>query len=133
MSEGKTLKTCETSSCETTEATQREQLRRPRVRVVENQESYVLLADMPGVDDGNAEVTFEKNVLNIRGVATPFEKQGFEKVYSETSRDVFERSFTIPEDIDRENVEATLKNGVLTLTIPKAKEALPTKVVVKAG
>lgn len=135
MSETNTLRKSETQCCETSkcDTPKRQHIRRPYVRVIENDEAYLLSADLPGVDENGVEVTFEKDTLHLRGEVKSFEPEGFRKVYSERVAEVFERSFTVPNDIDRDAVEATLVNGVLTLQISKAKEAMPKKVTVKAG
>jgi HSP20 family molecular chaperone IbpA len=78
-------------------------------------------------------VTLEKNVLTVRGdVATPT-CEGHRLTYAEWESGDFERSFALSEGVDRDGISATVRNGVLRLTLPKAREALARKIPVKAG
>ncbi|MDR1612999.1 MAG: Hsp20/alpha crystallin family protein [Planctomycetota bacterium] len=95
----------------------------PPVDIVDNGKQTVLIADMPGVDQDSIEVMIEKNVLTIKGKPQPIEFQGLQLVYSEYAEGDFERSFTVTEDVDRDNITANIKEGVLTVVIPKARPA----------
>lgn len=92
----------------------------PAVDVVDNGEESVLYADMPGVDESNIEITLEKNILTIKGKPEAQEFAGKENVYSEYGFGDFERSFTLSEAVDREKISAGIKDGVLTIKLPKA-------------
>ena len=117
----------------TAEPTSSRTLLRPAVEIIDSENEIQLVAEMPGVDEQDADVTLERNVLTIRGKSRPVEPEGFELVYSEYTPADFERSFTLSEEIDREKIEATVKNGVLTLRLPKIKEAQTRKIGIKAG
>ncbi len=106
---------------------------RPSVDIVDAKDSILLVADMPGVDEENVDVSLEKNVLTIRGNVTPPQFEGYTNSYSEYRVGDFERVFTISSEIDRDGIEATLKNGVLRVTLPKAPQETTHKVVVQAG
>lgn len=111
------------SEAKTPEGTQRLENRRvymPAVDVIENEKESVLFADMPGVDQSNIDITIEKNVLTIKGKPTYPEFSGYEPVYSEYGIGDFERSFTLSDAVDKDNISATVKDGVLTLRLPKA-------------
>ena len=100
--------------------------------IIDTKESVILYADMPGVDEGSVDVTIDKNVLNISGVVKPPEFEGRSIAYAEYDTGDYDRSFTISDDIDREKVEALVKNGVLRLVLHKAPEAAVKKITVRA-
>ncbi|MFA6110430.1 MAG: Hsp20/alpha crystallin family protein [Candidatus Latescibacterota bacterium] len=105
----------------------------PRADVYETSDAIVVVADMPGVDENGVNLTLEKNVLTIRGdVATP-QRDGQRLTYTEWEDGDYERSFVLSEGVDRDGIGATVKNGVLRLTLPKAREAMARKIPVKAG
>lgn len=104
----------------------------PKVDIIDTKEAVVLYADMPGVDENSVDVTIEKNVLNISGTVKKPEFEGMSIAYAEYDVGDYDRSFTISDDIDRENVEALVKNGVLKLILHKAPEATVRKITVRA-
>lgn len=106
---------------------------RPPVDIIDSKDSILLVADMPGVEEGNADVSLEKNVLTIRGSVTPPSFEGYASGYAEYRVGDFERVFTISSEIDHDGIEATLKSGVLRVTLPKAKQQTTHKVAVQAG
>ncbi|MGK0184623.1 MAG: HSP20 family protein [Verrucomicrobiales bacterium] len=98
----------------------------PAVDVRENENGYVVLADLPRVDKGNVTVTFSDRVLSIEGERKAEEKPEGTKVHLvERSYGSFTRSFRMPEDADGEAVKATFKDGVLTVQVPKREETKP--------
>jgi HSP20 family molecular chaperone IbpA len=104
----------------------------PKVDIIDTKAAVVLYADMPGVDEGSVDVTIEKNVLTISGAVRPPEFKGRSIAYAEYDVGDYDRSFTISDDIDREKVEALVKNGVLKLVLHKAPEAAVKKITVRA-
>jgi HSP20 family molecular chaperone IbpA len=105
----------------------------PSVDILETPENIVVIADMPGVDGDDVEVTLDKGVLTISGAVGSSAPEGFQLAYREYEPRDFQRSFTVPDAIDQEHVAAEVRNGVLTLTLPKAKEAKPRRIQVKAS
>ena len=103
----------------------------PKVDIIDTKEAVVMYADMPGVDQNSLDVTIDKNVLTISGVVNPPEFQGRSIAYAEYDVGDYDRSFTISDDIDREKVEAIVKNGVLKLVLRKAPEAAVKKITVR--
>lgn len=103
----------------------------PRADIYETKDALVVLADMPGVDEHAVDISLEKDELSVRGsVKVPsFDNQRL--THEEYAVGDFARSFTIGNDIDRANISATLKNGVLKLVLPKAQKALAQKIAVK--
>jgi HSP20 family molecular chaperone IbpA len=104
----------------------------PKVDIVEAKDAVIMYADMPGVDEASVDVTIEKNVLTISGSVKPPEFKGMSIAYAEYDVGDYDRSFTISDDIDREQVEAVVKNGVLKLVLTKAPEAAVRKITVRA-
>lgn len=105
----------------------------PRADIIENEHEFVVIADIPGADDRSVEITLERNVLTLR--ATPPEEQpeGYSLAYSEYAVGDFERSFVLSDQIERDGIQAKVKDGVLRLHLPKSKAAKAQKITVKAG
>ena len=103
----------------------------PRVDIYETDENIVVVADMPGVDESSVDITLEKNVLTINGYVEPVQPENYSLAYAEYRVGDYERSFTLSNEIDQDNIEATLKDGVLTLTMPKVGPTTK-KIAVKA-
>lgn len=105
----------------------------PAIDILEQGEALILRADIPGVEENSTDVTLENGVLTIRAQVAE-EK---EEVQGEWLREFvpgdYERSFTISDDIDQEHIEARVKEGVLTLRLPKAAPARPRKIQVNKG
>jgi HSP20 family protein len=104
----------------------------PRADIYETPEAIVVLADMPGVDEKNIDITLEKNVLTITGKVEQFKPEGYELAYAEYDIGDYQRSFTLSNEIDQNEIEAVMKNGVLKLTLPKAAPARARKITVKS-
>ncbi len=105
----------------------------PDVDIMERSDNIVVVADMPGVDESSVDVTLEKNVLTIYGKVEPEIPDKHQLAYREYGVGDYQRSFTVSDEIDRDKIQATVKNGVLRLILPKAKTARTTKISVKAG
>ncbi|WP_353646609.1 Hsp20/alpha crystallin family protein [Mesorhizobium sp. WSM2239] len=103
----------------------------PRTDIFETQDNVVLLVDMPGVAPDGVDITLEKRTLAIRGYAADQQHQNYRQVYAEYSAGDYERVFALSEDIDRDGIEASQKNGVLRLVLPKAAPAKARKIQLK--
>jgi HSP20 family molecular chaperone IbpA len=104
----------------------------PRADVYETQESIVVLADMPGVNENSIDITLEKNVLTIHGFTAPQAETGLRLLYCECPEGNYRRVFLLSEEVDRESIQASVKNGVLKLVLPKSAKARARKIPVKA-
>lgn len=93
----------------------------PRASIYEVDDEITILVDMPGVKAENIDITMEKNELKINGMVSHDTPEGYSLVYREYSIGDYERSFVLPSDIDREQVKATVKDGVLKLTLVRAE------------
>ncbi len=96
----------------------------PAVDVVETDKSYEIMAELPGMDEKNIEVKLSNGSLTIRGEKQE-DKEEKKKDYFVQERRFgsFERTFGLPEGVDREKIEASFKKGVLTVKMPKTPEA----------
>jgi HSP20 family protein len=108
-------------------------VRVPAVSVRETDQAIVLVADLPGVSLDQVEITIDQDVLTLRGTVAPVAHDGFRLLHREYADAGFVRSFTVPEGIDRQQVAAVVKNGVLTLTLPKQQAAQPRRIAVQTG
>ena len=109
---------------------------RPAVDIHERAEAYEIHAELPGVTTENVNINVEKNVLVIEAtrsetVDTTDEKTGFRHV--ERARGTFRRSFTLPETVDAEHIDAKLADGVLRVTLPKRDAPSARKIAVNAA
>jgi len=105
----------------------------PRTDIYERDDALVLVADMPGVDEKTIDINVDRRVLTITGRVATEQVENYRLTYAEYETGDFERSFTLTEEVDVEKIEATVKNGVLRLVLPKSEEAKPRKSTVKAG
>jgi HSP20 family protein len=96
----------------------------PRVDVVENKENFVVRAELPGMKKDEVKLTLENNVLTLSGEKRHEEKRDEDNYHlQETRYGKFERSFRLTDNVDRSNIAADYKDGVLTITLPKTKES----------
>jgi HSP20 family protein len=105
----------------------------PDVDITENSESIVLMADMAGVSAEGLNVSLENNVLTIEGSATLPALGKHRLAHAEFGTGEFRRAFTISNEIDRNAITASVKNGVLRLELPKATEARVRSIKVEAA
>ncbi len=105
----------------------------PRVDICETKDAIVLLADMPGVDEKSVDITLEKNVLTLSGKVEPVAHEGYRAAYAGYEAGDYERAFTLSDEIDRDKIEASVKDGVLKLTLPKAEPVKLRKISVKSA
>lgn len=105
----------------------------PPADIYETKDSIVVLTEMPGVSSDGVDISLERRVLMIRGRSTGNEHRGYQQVYGEYSDGDYERVFTLSENIDRDRIEATLKDGVLQLVLPKAEAAKARKIELKSS
>src|SRR3954463_2917916 len=107
----------------------------PALDIVEKRDAYVVVAELPGVSQNNVELSFEQNVLTIRGQKNPSldpSQDGELRVYTaERVSGAFERAIRLPEFVDSEKIGAELRDGLLTITVPKATAAQPRKIEIK--
>lgn len=105
----------------------------PAVDVFEDASGITLLADMPGVPRELLELKIDGDALLIEGGVQALTPEGLEAVYAEVRVPRYRRSFTLSHELDTARIEANLKDGVLTLRIPKQAHAQPRRIAVSAG
>lgn len=104
----------------------------PRADIYETNDAIIVVTDMPGVDENAINIALENDVLTINGYVEPEYPEGYSLAYAEYRVGDYQRSFTVSSKIDQSKIEATLKDGVLRLRLPKA-EPTSRKITVKAG
>ena len=105
----------------------------PAVDVFEDASGITLLADMPGVAKDRLELRVEGDTLSIEGKVQPSTPDGLEALYAEVRVPRFRRTFTLSRELDSAHIDANLKDGVLTLRIPKQAYAQPRRIEVRTG
>jgi len=105
----------------------------PLTDIVETRDDIWVYADMPGVDEKNLGVTVENDLLTIEACVRSEVPSEFELVYGEYGVGDYLRTFTLSDSIDRSKIEASIRNGVLKLRLPKAEPAKAKKIEVKSG
>jgi len=116
-----------------TEAKQAEEVVRPRVDICEDAKGITLQADMPGVPKEGLDIHVDKESLSIEGKASIETPKDMEVLYADVSVTWYQRSFSLSSELDASRIDAALKDGVLTLHIPKREEHKPRKIEVRAG
>ena len=104
----------------------------PAVDVREDKEAYHIEAELPGFKPEHVDVNVDNGVLTVTAERR-FEKRDEEKGYQRIERryGTFRRSFTLPDSVNAEQIDATLQEGVLTVRIPKRENAVPRRIQVK--
>ncbi len=104
----------------------------PAVDISEHDGEYVVKVELPGVAKDDVKLTLESNILTIRGEKKQ-EKESKEENYHRIERSYgsFQRSFTLPTTVKGDKIDAVYKDGILTVSLPKAEEAKPKQIEVK--
>lgn len=102
----------------------------PDTDIYETDEALVVVMDMPGVEKKNIDIKVENNVLSVEGQIDFAKYENLKPVYTEYNVGHFSRSFSISRDIDSAGISAKIEDGVLTLRLPRAKEAAPRRIEV---
>jgi len=105
----------------------------PAVDIAESESGITLFADMPGVSKERLTIKVEGDNLMIEGQAQIDVPENIELLHSEVRSPYFRRAFTLSRDLDPAKIEATLRNGVLQMHIPKSEEARPKRIEVKVA
>lgn len=122
----------ETTLVETTDATQRQDKGyRPQVDIYETEDQFVVVADVSGASDEDIELSIEKDVLILHAKVAEPQFEGYESRWRGYGVGDWKRSFRLTEAVDREGIDAAVKDGVLRIAFPKAKEALKQSIPVK--
>ena len=127
----KQLQKQESTDLQSVERTRSGKVFLPAVDIFETKNEMKLLADMPGVDQKSINITVDKNVLLIEANVDATPDEEFKLEYREYETGDYQRSFTLSDNVDKDNISAKYVNGVLELVLPKVEEAKPKKIEVK--
>ena len=105
----------------------------PAVDITESESGITLLADMPGVSKDRLTIKVEGDNLLVEGRAQIDVPENIELLHREVRSPFFRRSFSLSRDLEPGRIEATLRNGVLQMHIPKSEEARPKRIEVKVA
>jgi HSP20 family protein len=119
---------------ESTEVQKREPelVLRPPVDIFEDAEGITVLADMPGVSRDRLNIEVDKDMLLVEGDAKISMPEGMEALYADVRSTRYRRSFALSSELQTDAVDASLKDGVLSIRIPKRAELRPRKIEVRA-
>lgn len=106
---------------------------RPAVDIFENEHSINLVANLPGVAEDGLNLEIDDKTLTIRGEIAIDMPAAMESVHAEVRSTHYQRAFSLSSELDTTGIEASLKDGVLAITIPKREEVLPRKIEITAG
>lgn len=109
----------------------------PALEVAERADAYLVAVELPGVREDQVELSFENNVLTLRGTKESrfdVQKEGELRVHvAERQSGSFERSVRLPEFVEGDRIEARFADGVLDIVIPKSRAAQPRKIRIGGG
>jgi HSP20 family molecular chaperone IbpA len=103
----------------------------PNADIYEDADALTVILEMPGVDKSNVEVSVHDGVLNVAGRLDFAKYQGMQPLYTEYNIGHYSRSFTLSNKIDQNKIAAEMRDGVLSLKLPKLAEAKPKTIQVK--
>lgn len=106
---------------------------RPAVDVFENDHSISLFADLPGVSEEGLNLEVDDRTLTIQGDIRIDMPVGIQSLHADVRSTRYQRAFTLSNELDTSKIEASLKDGVLAVTIPKREEVRPRKIEITAG
>jgi HSP20 family protein len=102
----------------------------PHTDIHETDKAVIVSMEVPGVDRNAIDLQLEKGVLTVKGTIDPQKYESLRPIYSEYNVGNFVRTFTVSPKIDASGISATVADGVLTIELPKAKEALARRIAV---
>jgi len=103
----------------------------PKICFYEDSDNFGILAEVPGIAKEDLHLRIQGNYLEISGTRDSDAPEGYKIHRTERGSVSFSRSLTLPADVDAAKVDATLKNGILYLTLPKTETAKTTKILIK--
>lgn len=104
----------------------------PAVDIVEQENEYVVKMELPGVNKDEVKISLESNILTIKGEKKQEKEEQSKNLHRiERSYGSFQRSFTLPTTVKSDKIDAVFKDGVLSVSLPKAEEAKPKQIEVK--
>lgn len=104
----------------------------PPVDIIEDGEGITLRADLPGVSREQLSIGVDGDTLTVEATVSLGESASVQPVYAEVRTAQYKRSFVLSRDLDTEKINASIRNGVLTLQVPKREQAKPRRIEIKA-
>lgn len=105
----------------------------PPVDVIEDEAGITVTADLPGVAKENLAIRVDGDMMTLEAPVSLGESRNMEAVYAEIRAAQYKRSFTLSRELDTAKIDASLKDGVLKLYVPKVEQARPRRIEVKSG
>jgi len=105
----------------------------PNADIFDTEDALTVVLEMPGVDRDNINISIENGVLTVEGKINFAQYEGLQPVYSEYNVGPYRRSFRISSRIDQDKISAEMRDGVITLMLPKAEEAKPRRIEVRTA
>ena len=131
MTETKDVTTQEAKAVQ--EAREQERAIRPAVDIFEDDTGITVHADMPGVSKDRLDIRVNSDSLSISGdISIPL-PEDMDALYADVRANRYQQSFSLSRELDTDNIDANLKDGILTLRIPKREEHKPRKIEVHTG
>lgn len=103
----------------------------PLTDIFEREECLYVTCDMPGVEEKNLDISLENDTLTLTGIQEAPSETGMEILEKGFVSGIYQRVFTLPDEIDRERIKASLKNGVLRLELPKSEKSKSRKIQIQ--
>jgi HSP20 family protein len=103
----------------------------PAADIFEGENDLTVILEMPGVEKNNVDIHVENGVLNVEGRLDLTKYRGLQPLYTEYNIGHYSRSFRLSSKIDQTKIAAEMKDGVLTLKLPKVEEAKPRTIQIK--
>lgn len=103
----------------------------PRTDIIEKENMYTVRVDMPGVDKESIKIKVDGDMLHVTGSTGQYHDNDPKMLVREIASKIYEREFQLGNEIDRSKISGEYDMGVLTITCPKAKEAIPKAIDVK--
>lgn len=104
----------------------------PNADIFETEDALTVVLEMPGVDRENIDVSVENGLLTVEGRIDFGKYEGLQPVYSEYNVGPYRRSFRLSSRVDQDKISAEMRDGVITLVLPKAEQAKPHRIEVKS-
>jgi HSP20 family protein len=104
----------------------------PAVDILEKEDEYLVKVELPGVNKDDVKITLESNILTVKGEKHQEQEEKNQSYHRlERTHGSFQRSFTLPTTVRNDKIDATFKDGVLSVVLPKAEESKPRTIEVK--
>ncbi|MDB5542530.1 MAG: small class heat shock protein [Devosia sp.] len=103
----------------------------PPTDIIERQDAFLMVLDVPGADPDTLDVSFDQGILSISAQSVSTAPEGYAPIYAEYRDGTFERKFIVSDRIDGNNIDAVLRDGVLRVTLPKQVPSPAKKISVK--